>query len=109
MTRSQELGDDGIVETKVVPTLGNVSVQPMSPYRDDPSIQLEAVSCLSIKGPITTANLGSRRVLDPVEWDHVTVVGLGHIETCKDLSLVGVQVGRVSQLTRNTGKERRRS
>ena len=36
------------------------------------------------------------------------VVTLGHIEACKHLGLVGVQIGSVSQLTRDTGEERRR-
>ena len=50
-----------------------------------------------------------RGVLNPVEWDHITVVSSSHIEVCKHLSLVVVQIGGVSQLTRDTGKERRRS
>ena len=87
--------------------LGNVSIQPMHPYQVDPGVQLGAVSCLSIKGQIAAANLGSRRVLDPVEWDHVMVVGFGHIKACKHLGLIAVQVGGVSQLTRDTGEERR--
>ena len=50
-----------------------------------------------------------RRVLDPVEWDHGTVVGSSHIEACKHLGLVAVQVCGVSQLTRDTDEERRQS
>ena len=57
---------------------------------------------------MAAANLGPRGLLNPVEWDHVTVVGLGHIEACKHLGFVAVQVGGVSQLARDMGKERRR-
>ena len=49
-----------------------------------------------------------RRVLGPVEWDHVTVVGKSHVEMSKDFRLVLVQVGGVSQLTRDMGEKRRR-
>ena len=48
-------------------------------------------------------------VLDPVKRDHITVVGDGHIEARKHLSLVAVQVGGVSQLARDTSKKGRRS
>ena len=53
--------------------------------------------------------LTPRRVLDPVEWDHITMVGKSHIEACKHLGFVVVQISGVSQLTRDMGKKRRRS
>ena len=55
------------------------------------------------------AHLIPRRVLDPVEWDHVVVVGLGHVKACKDLGFILIQIGGVSQLMRDTGEERSRS
>ena len=61
--------------------------------------------CLSIKGQDTATYLVPRRVLDPVEWDHITVVSSSHIEACKDLGLVAIQVGGVPQLTRDVGKK----
>ena len=64
---------------------------------------------MSMKGQTVAAHLVPRRVLDPVEWDHIAVVGLGHIKVCKHLGLVGVQIGSVSQLTRDTGEKRRGS
>ena len=64
---------------------------------------------MSITGQDTATHLIPRRVLDPVEWDHIMVVGLGHIKARKHLGLVVVQIGGVSQLTRDMGEERRRS
>ena len=49
-----------------------------------------------------------RRVLNPVEWDHVAVVGKRHVEVCKHLGFIPIKVGGVSQLTRDTSEERRR-
>ena len=56
-----------------------------------------------------TTYLSPSRVLDPVKWDHVTVVTLGHIEACKHLGCVAVQISGVPQLVRDAGKERRES
>ena len=50
-----------------------------------------------------------RRILDLVERDNITVVKLGHVEVCKDLGLILVQAGGVSQLTRDTSKKGRDS
>ena len=47
-------------------------------------------------------------VLDLVEGNHITVVGKSHIEACKYLSFIAVQIGGVSQLMRDMGKKRRR-
>ena len=63
---------------------------------------------MSVKGQIVAAYLVPRRVLDLVEWDHVAVVGLGHIKVCKHLGLVAVQISSISQSTRDTGEERRK-
>ena len=48
------------------------------------------------------------RVFDPVEWDHIMVVDKGHIETSKYLGLIDIEIGGVSQLMGDMGKERRR-
>ena len=53
--------------------------------------------------------LAPRRVLSPVEWDHITMVSRSHIEACEHLGFVVVQVSGISQLVRDMGKERRRS
>ena len=63
---------------------------------------------MSTKGQNTATYLVPRRVLDLVEGDHVTVVSESHVETSKYLSLIIVQVGGVSQLTRDMGEKRRR-
>ena len=64
---------------------------------------------MSIRGQNTATYLVPRRVLDSVEWDHIMVVSESHIEACKHLSLVIVQVGGISQLMRDMGEKRRRS
>ena len=63
---------------------------------------------MSIKGQIVAAHLVPRGILDPVEWDHIAVVGLGHIEVGKYLGFVAVQVSSISQLARDTCEERGR-
>ena len=59
------------------------------------------------KGQDTATYLVPRRVLDPVERDHIMVVKLSHVEACKDLGLVLVQVGGISQLARDMGEKGR--
>ena len=65
------------------------------------------------RGEIVTQDMATylvpRRVLNPVEWDHITMVSESHIKTGKHLSLIIVQVGGVSQLTRDVGKKGRGS
>ena len=51
--------------------------------------------------------LVQRRVLDLVKRDHVAVVGSSYIKMSKNLGLIVVQVGGVSQLTRDMGEEGR--
>ena len=45
-----------------------------------------------------TTYLIPRGVLDLVKRVHIMVIGDGHIEVCKHLSLITVQVGGISQL-----------
>ena len=59
-----------------------------SPSRSDHLTR--SCQCLSIKGQDMATYLVSRRVLSPVEWDHVMVVGESHIETSEYLGLIVV-------------------